>query len=122
MRRTNVVSYILSVLVALPFSVLPQARPETALHLYVYTTGDDGHSGCMAPLQGHQRGNGNSRPFQLRTLRYSLRRVSPLDSVNDGTHNPNDCWDRTRVFQCVLMERLLRVAGALPGFLFHFPQ
>jgi len=47
MRRTNVVSYILSVLVALPFSVLPQARPETALHLYVYTTGDDGHSGWL---------------------------------------------------------------------------
>jgi hypothetical protein len=56
MRRTNVVSYILSVLVALPFSVLLQARPETALHLYVYTTGDDGHSGCMAPLQGAPKG------------------------------------------------------------------
>ena len=38
--------------------------------------------------QGQQRGNCNSTQFQMRTLRYSLRRVSPLDSVNGGTHNP----------------------------------
>src|SRR6266481_590575 len=43
--------------------------------------------GCPKP-QGQQRGNCNSSQFQMRTLRYSLRRVSPLDSVNGGTHNP----------------------------------
>src|ERR1700756_1280369 len=37
--------------------------------------------GCPKP-QGQQRGNCNSSQFQMRTLRYSLRRVSPLDSVN----------------------------------------
>src|ERR1700740_2765868 len=43
--------------------------------------------GCPKP-QGQQRGNCNSSQFQMRTLRYSLRRVSPLDSVNGGTHTP----------------------------------
>jgi hypothetical protein len=42
----------------------------------------------MLFLQGQQGGNCNSNPFQMRTLRYSLRRVRPLDSVNGGTHNP----------------------------------
>jgi len=36
--------------------------------------------------QGQREGNSNG--FQIRTLRYSLRRVSPLGSVNCGTHNP----------------------------------
>jgi hypothetical protein len=49
---------------------------------------DSGDAWRQAPLQGQQRGNCNSSPFQMRTLRYSLRRVSPLDSVNGGTHNP----------------------------------
>ena len=43
---------------------------------------DSGDAWRQAPLQGQQRGNCNSSPFQMRTLRYSLRRVSPLDSVN----------------------------------------
>jgi predicted component of type VI protein secretion system len=38
--------------------------------------------------QGQREGNYDSDRFQIRTLRYSLRRVSPLDSVNCGTHNP----------------------------------
>ena len=33
---------------------------------------------------GQQRGNRNSSLLHMRTLRYSLRRVSPLDSVNGG--------------------------------------
>src|SRR5208282_3484839 len=42
---------------------------------------------AMRP-QGQQEGNYDSDRFQTRTLRYSLRRVSPLDYVNCGTHNP----------------------------------
>ena len=38
--------------------------------------------------KGQREGNYDSDRFQTRTLRYSLRRVSPLDSVNCGTHNP----------------------------------
>ena len=38
--------------------------------------------------KGQREGNYDSDRFQTRTLRYSLRRVSPLDSVNWGTHNP----------------------------------
>jgi len=38
--------------------------------------------------QGQFEGNGISEGFLMRTLRYSLRRVSSLDSVNGGTHNP----------------------------------
>ena len=38
--------------------------------------------------KGQQEGNCDSGRFQSRTLRYSLRRVSPLDSVNRYTHNP----------------------------------
>src|ERR1700675_5017393 len=37
--------------------------------------------------KGQREGNYDSDRFQSRTLRYSLRRVSPLDSVNWGTHN-----------------------------------
>jgi len=43
------------------------------------------HRALPRSFQGQQRGNCNSSPFQMRTLRYSLRRVSPLDSVNGGT-------------------------------------
>src|SRR5208337_1613677 len=42
---------------------------------------------AMRP-QGQREGNYDSDRFHTRTLRYSLRRVSPLDSVNCGTHNP----------------------------------
>jgi hypothetical protein len=38
--------------------------------------------------KGQREGNYDSDKFRSRTLRYSLRRVSPLDSVNWGTHNP----------------------------------
>src|ERR1700674_248376 len=38
--------------------------------------------------KGQREGNYDSDRFRSRTLRYSLRRVSPLDSVNCGTHNP----------------------------------
>src|SRR5208337_1374392 len=38
--------------------------------------------------KGQREGNYDSDRFQTRTLRYSLRRVSPLDSVNWGSHNP----------------------------------
>jgi len=38
--------------------------------------------------KGQREGSYDSDRFQKRTLRYSLRRVSPLDSVNGGTHNP----------------------------------
>jgi len=37
-----------------------------------------------ASPQGQREGNYGSVAFQIRTLRYSLRRVSPLDSVNWG--------------------------------------
>jgi hypothetical protein len=37
--------------------------------------------------KGQREGNYDSDRFRSRTLRYSLRRVSPLDSVNWGTHN-----------------------------------
>jgi hypothetical protein len=37
--------------------------------------------------QGQKKGNYDSDRFQTQTLRYSLRRVSPLDSVNCA-HNP----------------------------------
>jgi hypothetical protein len=37
--------------------------------------------------QGQREGSYDSDRFQTRTLRYSLRRVSPLDSVNWGSHN-----------------------------------
>jgi len=42
---------------------------------------------AMRP-QGQREGNYDPGWFQSRTLRYSLRRVSPLDSINCGTHNP----------------------------------
>src|SRR3984893_13634008 len=35
--------------------------------------------------KGQREGNYDSDRFQARTLRYSLRRVSPLDSVNCGS-------------------------------------
>ena len=38
--------------------------------------------------QGQKKGNYDSDGFQARTLHYSLRRVSPLDSVNCRPHNP----------------------------------
>ncbi len=38
--------------------------------------------------QGQYEGNCDSEGFLMVTLRYSLRRVSPLDSVNSSTHNP----------------------------------
>src|ERR1022692_2837441 len=38
--------------------------------------------------QGQREGSYDSDRFQTRTLRYSLRRVSPLDSVNRRPHNP----------------------------------
>jgi hypothetical protein len=38
--------------------------------------------------KGQREGNYDSDRFQTRTLRYSLRRVSPLGSVNGGSHNP----------------------------------
>ena len=38
--------------------------------------------------RGQREGSYDSDRFQTRTLRYSLRRVSPLDSVNWGSHNP----------------------------------
>jgi len=37
--------------------------------------------------KGQREGNYDSDRFRSRTLRYSLRRVSPSDSVNCGTHN-----------------------------------
>jgi hypothetical protein len=45
--------------------------------------------------QGQREGNYDSDRFQTRALRYSLRRVSPLDSVNCGTHNAT-----TKMFKC----------------------
>src|SRR5580704_2632662 len=42
---------------------------------------------AMCP-RGQSEGNYDSDRFRIRTLRYSLRRVSPLDSVNCGSHNP----------------------------------
>jgi hypothetical protein len=43
----------------------------------------------MWPMQpqGQEKGNYDSDRFHIRTLRYSLRRVSPLDSVNCRPHN-----------------------------------
>jgi hypothetical protein len=38
--------------------------------------------------KGQREGSYDSDRFESKTLRYSLRRVSPLDSVNWGTHNP----------------------------------
>jgi hypothetical protein len=38
--------------------------------------------------KGQREGNYDSDRLQTRTLRYSLRRVSPLDSANWGSHNP----------------------------------
>jgi hypothetical protein len=38
--------------------------------------------------QGQEKGNCDSDRFRIGTLRYSLRRVSPLDSVNCRSHNP----------------------------------
>jgi len=45
--------------------------------------------------KGQREGNYDSDSFRSRTLRYSLRRVSPLDSVNCRTHNPT-----TKTFKC----------------------
>jgi len=45
--------------------------------------------------QGQNKGNYDSDRFQTRTLRYSLRRASPLDSVNCGIHNAT-----TTMFKC----------------------
>ena len=44
----------------------------------------------MWPMQpqGQKKGNCDSDRFHIRTLGYSLRRVSPLDSVNCRPHNP----------------------------------
>ena len=42
---------------------------------------------AMRP-QGQREGNYDSDRFQTRTLRYSLRRVSPLDSIDCRSHNP----------------------------------
>ena len=39
-------------------------------------------------LKGQHRGDCSSDRLRMRTLRYSLRRVSPLNSVNGGPHNP----------------------------------
>jgi hypothetical protein len=53
------------------------------------TTSDVRWTSMTAPsLRGQHRGNCSSPELQMRTLRYSLRRVSPLDSVNGGAHNP----------------------------------
>src|ERR1039458_3336474 len=38
--------------------------------------------------KGQREGNYDSNRFRSKTLRYPLRRVSPLDSVDCGTHNP----------------------------------
>ena len=76
--------------------------------------------GCPKP-QGQQRGNCNSSQFQMRTLRYSLRRVSPLDSVNGGTHNPkvggSNPPPATKTFISSHSNHLFNTTSSLPSSL-----
>ena len=43
---------------------------------------------CRPFREGHNRGSCDFTWFQLRTMRYSLRRAMFLDSVDGYTHNP----------------------------------
>jgi hypothetical protein len=73
--------------------------------------------GCPNP-QGQQRGNCNSSQFQMRTLRYSLRRVSPLDSVNGGTHNlalPKRPESSSELLECFESRKIGRPAQQCTG-------